>query len=177
MKKGFTLIELLGVIILIAALTALITPKVVKMINNAEENTKKQNAEALLKAAEYKAANLDITNSGDLIIDYTTKINIDKLEYTGEVPEAGKITILMNGNISMAVKLGDKCYIKETYEKEFRTYKYTDGECTNKIPTVVTSGDGLYNSVTEPGRLIYRGANPNNYIELNEGTPESPNII
>ena len=32
---------------------------------------------------------------------------------------------------------------------------------------VVTTGDGLYEDSTEPGRYIYRGANPNNYITFN----------
>ena len=33
---------------------------------------------------------------------------------------------------------------------------------------IVTTGDGLYESTTDPGRLIYRGTNPNNYIKLKE---------
>ena len=33
---------------------------------------------------------------------------------------------------------------------------------------VVTSGDGLYTDSTEVGRYIYRGANPNNYIQLGD---------
>ena len=33
---------------------------------------------------------------------------------------------------------------------------------------VVTSGDGLYTDSTEAGRYIYRGADPNNYIELGD---------
>ena len=32
---------------------------------------------------------------------------------------------------------------------------------------VVTSGDGLYEDEYEEGRYVYRGANPNNYIEFN----------
>ena len=34
------------------------------------------------------------------------------------------------------------------------------------VPTV-ESGDGLYEDSYEPGRYIYRGSNPNNYIEFN----------
>ena len=33
---------------------------------------------------------------------------------------------------------------------------------------IVSSGDGLYEDEYEPGRLIYRGQNPNNYIEFND---------
>ena len=35
------------------------------------------------------------------------------------------------------------------------------------MPEIVTSGDGLYES-TEPDKYIYKGANPNNYIWLDE---------
>ena len=33
---------------------------------------------------------------------------------------------------------------------------------------LVESGDGLYEDIYEPGRSIYRGTNPNNYIEFND---------
>ena len=33
---------------------------------------------------------------------------------------------------------------------------------------VVTSGDGLYQDQYEPGRYVYRGSNPNNYIMFND---------
>lgn len=39
------------------------------------------------------------------------------------------------------------------------------GESLKKL--VVTSGDGLYKDEYEEGRYIYKGANPNNYIEFN----------
>lgn len=32
---------------------------------------------------------------------------------------------------------------------------------------LVTSGDGLYSDSTEPGRYVYKGANPNNYVKFN----------
>jgi len=35
-------------------------------------------------------------------------------------------------------------------------------------PNIVTSGDGLYESTLEEGKYIYRGANPNNHIWLDE---------
>lgn len=42
--------------------------------------------------------------------------------------------------------------------------KITPNELKNNI---VTSGDGLYKDVTEEGRCIYRGSNPDNYIKFN----------
>ena len=59
-------------------------------------------------------------------------------------------------------------------------YKQKDGEVTPPEPTgptiggqeveIVESGDGLYEDSYEEGRLIYRGANPNNYITFNGET-------
>ena len=34
---------------------------------------------------------------------------------------------------------------------------------------VVTEGDGLYEDIYEEGRYVYKGANPNNYIEFDNG--------
>lgn len=168
MKKGFTLIELLGVIIILAVLAVLITPKIIKIINKSEETTRKQSAYELLKVAEYKANNLYITNSSSLIINYTEKTNVDKLEYTGEVPEKGEMTIMQDGNISMAVKLGNKCYIKEVYEKEIRTFEYDEETCINKVPTLESAKIGLYESEFDENRYIFRGPNPNNRIYIKE---------
>ena len=35
------------------------------------------------------------------------------------------------------------------------------------IATATDSGDGLYADEYEPGRYVYKGANPNNYITFN----------
>ena len=42
-----------------------------------------------------------------------------------------------------------------------------DGGETNITDDTVTSGDGLYKDEYEEGRYIYKGANPNNYVEFN----------
>ena len=44
------------------------------------------------------------------------------------------------------------------------------GETTlvgNQEVDIVSGGDGLYEDSTRPGRYVYKGANPNNYIEFN----------
>ena len=42
-----------------------------------------------------------------------------------------------------------------------------ESEPVDITDNVITSGDGLYNDEYNPGRYVYRGANPNNYIEFN----------
>jgi len=45
----------------------------------------------------------------------------------------------------------------------------TKGISPNELKNqAVTSGDGLYKDITEEGRYVYRGANPNNYITFND---------
>ena len=169
MKKGFTLVELLAVIVILGLLSVLIVPKVINTLNESEQKTNMASANGLLKAAEYKYQDNEIKGTNQTItIDYTNNINIDKLEYNGKQPEKGKILINSNGKIAMAVKIGDYCYKKELTESEITFKHYNEETCVTKIPTTVTSGDGLYESETEPGRLIYRGTNPNNYINIKE---------
>lgn len=171
MKKGFTLIELLAIIVILGILSILIVPKVIDSLNNSEEKTNLTSAENLLNVAIYKSTNNDIQGSNrTVLIDYMTGENVDYLDYSGKKPEVGKIRINDNGKIEMAIKIGDYCYKKNIIQTDITVIPYNENTCviSASIPDIVTSGDGLYNSEVEPGRLIFRGANPNNYIWLDE---------
>ena len=168
MKKGFTLVELLAVIIILGVLSVLIVPKVINTLNDSEQKTNMASAEGLLKAAEYRYQDNEIKGiSENIIIDYTNNQNTNELEYSGKKPEKGHVTILKNGKIAMSVKIGDNCYSKNYNGYDITATIYNQETC-GKSTSIVTSGDGLYESTTEPGRLIYRGENPNNYIMLKE---------
>ena len=56
---------------------------------------------------------------------------------------------------------------------------YNNSLARNNIEVpIVTENSGLYKSTTDEGRYIYRGGDPiNNWIELNEGTKETPDYI
>ena len=169
MKKGFTLVELLAVIIILGLLSALIAPKVINSINDSERKVNMSNAQNLLNTAIYKSANNDIQGTNQtIIINYTTGENKDYLDYSGKKPEAGQIIIKANGKIEMAIKIGDYCYKKNTIETDITVLPYSSETCITITPEIVPTGDGLYESTTDPGRLIYRGANPNNYINIKE---------
>ena len=177
MKKGFTLIELLAVIIILGILTALIAPKVVNMIEEAEKNTNMTSAQNLAKAAQLKAQNNDAAGTNEnIIINYETGENANYLDYNGSKPEKGKINIRTNGTIAMSVKFGDYCYQKNYDSSNIDVIPYSEDTCAenadfiinHETPELTTSGDGLYEAQGEPGRYIYRGANPNNYIYLKE---------
>lgn len=185
--RAFTLIELLAVIIILGILTLLIAPKVVNMLNESEKNTNMTSAQNLVKAAELKASNNDMTgNNENIKINYQTGENKNYLDYTGEKPQIGQVQIKSNGEVAMAVKFGDYCYLKSYNSNDITTIPYTAETCDENanvfinytMPELAVSGDGLYEAQGEPGRYIYRGTNPNNYINLKEnGTDISYRII
>ena len=176
-KNGFTLVELLAVIIILGLIAVLIVPKVVNMLDDAEKNTNMTSAENLIKAATYKTTNNEITGKVEnKKINYTTGENVNYLDYTGTKPTNGQVHIKSNGQIAMAVKFGDNCYLKAYNSDDITTIPYNENTCgensnvfTNyTMPELATTGDGLYQATGEPNRYIYRGSNPNNYISLKE---------
>lgn len=185
--RAFTLIELLAVIIILGILTLLIAPKVVNMLNESEKNTNMTSAQNLVKAAELKASNNDMTgNNENIKINYQTGENKNYLDYTGEKPTSGQVQIKSNGEVAMAVRFGDYCYLKSYNSNDITTIPYTAETCDDNanvfinytMPELAVSGDGLYEAQGEPGRYVYRGTNPNNYINLKEnGTDVSYRII
>jgi prepilin-type N-terminal cleavage/methylation domain-containing protein len=175
-KKAFTLVELLAVIIILGILAVLIAPKVVNMINESEKSANMTSAQNIVKAAELKASNNMIENGKNTRINYQTGENTNYLDYSGEKPQIGVVQIKANGEVAMAVKFGDYCYLKEYESNDISTIPYSSETCNqnaevfiNKtIPELAITGDGLYEAIGEPGRYVYRGENPNNYINLKE---------
>lgn len=176
-NKAFTLVELLAVLVILGLLMTLIIPKVTKTIQNAEKKTNMTNAQNLANAALLKTSNNDMIGKLENIkINYTTGENQNYIDYTGKKPEKGQIHIKASGEVAMAVKFGEYCYLKPYNLNDITTIPYSDETCNENadvfinyaMPDLAVSGDGLYESTTEPGRYIYRGANPNNYIWLDE---------
>ena len=186
-KNGFTLVELLAVIVILGLLMVIIVPKVTQTLKDAEKNTNMTSAENLVKAAELKASNNDMTgNNTNIKINYQTGENKNYLDYTGEKPTSGQVQIKSNGEVAMAVRFGDYCYLKPYNSNDISTIPYTTETCDGNanvfinytMPELAVSGDGLYEAQGEPGRYVYRGTNPNNYINLKEnGTDISYRII
>ena len=66
-KKGFTLIELLAVIAILAILLIIAIPSVIKLYNNAKDNTFVTEAQSIINTAtkQYMADQIS-SNTGDL---------------------------------------------------------------------------------------------------------------
>ena len=186
-KNAFTLIELLAVIIVISLLALLLIPKINSTIKDSRKTTGELSARALVREADNFYLTKKAENNNFISCNYNFDTNSNTctgFEFKGTAPESGRIHIKSDGTVALAVQFGDYCYLKEynTDEITIRNYDETCGEnaevFTNyELPQIVTTGDGLYESTTEPGRYIYRGETPNNYIYINEGTTESPDNV
>ena len=187
-ENGFTLIELLAVLIVLGVLILLIAPKIVTTLNEAEYNANMASARELVKAAELKHANNEMMGKlENVIIDYSSNQNENYLDYKGDKPEKGRVTIKKNGDVAMAVKFGDNCYLKTGKSNDITVSSYSESGCGRNasvfinydLPDVAMGGQpGLYESKIQSKRFVYRGNVNDNYIELIEnGVPTMYRII
>ena len=170
MKKGFTLVELLAVVIILGILAVVIVPKIQQTIKDSKKNTYEASAHAIDREVEvfYENQKINKSNFSGCEYDFTTGNNTcEGFEFKGQKPDEGKIEIYPSGESSFAIKYDDFCYVKRQYSDNIVTISSCEN-INSMIPQIVTSGDGLYVSQTEPGRLIYRGTNPNNWLWLDE---------
>lgn len=133
-KKGFTLIELLAVIAILAILVVFSIPKVLKLFNDAKQNSLKIEAQSIMKAAEQGYATSLLNGT----IEETTYIfndgeeektgNID-LNITGKKIQYGQILITKTGDIGIALYKDGYCVIKNYNDKEISLEKTELSEC------------------------------------------------
>ncbi len=178
-KKAYTLIELLAVIIIISLISVIIVPKINTTIKNAQKNIYESSAAALEREADvfytHKKMNQERFNGCEYNFQ-TGNNTCEGFEFKGQKPDSGTLKIYSNGDIAYSLQFNNYCYSKKP--KSDTIVKSSD--CSKTLldaPTTVTTGDGLYVSTLEPGRFVYRGANPNNYITLNEGTASAPSNV
>lgn len=131
-KNAFTLIELLAVIIIMAILALLIVPRVTETVRDARKNSGEVSANALARAAtdyylEKKAQNRDFQTC---TYNFDTNTNTcDGFEFTGTKPDSGKLDIISNGTVALAVQFGNYCYLKEYDTDNITTIDYNSITC------------------------------------------------
>ena len=93
-KKGFTLIELLAVIVILAIIALIVTPKIQDIIKSAREAAFKRSIEGVLEAAKYYQIETSNYETVTFTCDGTTCEDEDghKLVFNGEVPKSGTVT-------------------------------------------------------------------------------------
>ena len=163
-KNGFTLIELLAIIVILAVIAVITVPIILDVINKARIGSITDSAYGYKDAIQKHSMYLQTADSSSegLKGSYTvTELKNLGLKISGQEPSDG-VVLLDEEGITGCLKFDE--YV--TYLYNNKVVSTAKGNCpTEKI---VTSGEGLYKSTTEPGRFIYRGANPNNRIFLKE---------
>ena len=124
MRKGFTLIELLAVIVILAIISAIAIPIVIKVIDDVKINSLKISMSNIEKAVnlyinkESINENKTITCSNGVCID---ELN-NKLELTGNIIDSGTINITPAGTITYNKLIIDG-FLCDKYNKEFVCHK------------------------------------------------------
>ena len=163
-KNAFTLIELLAIIVILAVIAVITVPIILNIIENSKIGAVSDSAYGYKDALQkYNMTLLTVNPENEgLKGSYTvSELKNLGLEVTGQEPSDG-VLLLDEEGITGCLKFDE--YSAHLYNNE--VISTAKGNCpTQKL---VTTGDGLYKSTTEPGRLIYRGAEPNNKIFLKE---------
>ena len=173
-NKGFTLMELLGVIMILAILALITFPPIIEEIKKSKSEIKGTTKVLIIDAAkDYYEDNI---NNYELIEGVTYCININTLSEQGYLNKKIKDENLNDINTSKNVKL---VYHNAKFDYDVVDTCNSSSLTRNNIEVpIVTEDSGLYKSQTDEGRYIYRGGDPiNNWIELNEGTEQTPNYI
>ena len=170
-KKGFTLIELLAIIVILAIIAVITVPLILGIIDNAKEKAVTDSAYGYKDAVNKLYASKLLDNRDYKMEDrvYTiSELNTEGLSVSGTEPDSNSWIQIENNNVKSGCLQFDEYKVDITNGNIGSAQK---SECImpfNPTSLIVTSGDGLYESTTDPGRLIYRGANPNNYINIKE---------
>ena len=108
-NKGFTLIELLAVIVILAVIILMITPRVLEVIEKSRKNVFETTANSLLRTTKQFYANA-IANQENKVYEFSFEegkkgetIDGDKLELSGTLPIEGRIVLSTNGKIDIRV--------------------------------------------------------------------------
>lgn len=176
-KNGFTLIELLAVIVIISIIAVITIAKVNDSIEESRKNIAKNSAYNYTKAVQqyvyHEAMNKNTVKLNGTYSVKNGKLRNYQIEFSGTNPTNGFLSYSNNDIVRGCISINGYASIFEGGE----IVNVTKGTCDDYVPgydmpEIVTEGDGLYASTTDEGRYIYRGANPNNYIWLDENGDE-----
>ena len=128
-KKGFTLIELLAVIIVLTIIALIAIPRIFNIIENARKESFRNSAYGLISASELSCTLIALESDGVIsskIYNFDTGL-IDGLDFMGETPAGGRITVDENCNVEIIIHNNEWCAIKSTSDEEVRLIRYDDG--------------------------------------------------
>lgn len=127
-KKGFTLIELLAVIVLLAIVSLIATPIILNTVEDAKISTYKSSVAMLVGAADKYYVENQLNTENYAKMDGQTNL-FSEIEISGEKPDSGEIYITQNGDVAVAIKYEEYCFVKNFSDEDIIELK--NGEtCT-----------------------------------------------
>jgi len=148
MKKGFTMVELIAIIILLAVISLVSFPVINGLIKDTQINTEKDLVRTIIDEAKILYNDYVFQDRQNELVN----IDIYKSLTTKDKPSIGSLFINEYGNVSIIVKIEDRCYKKDYNQTMINLVD--NSECDN-----VDNFKPIYNDV------ILNGADP----ELDEG--------
>ncbi len=184
-KKGFTLIELLAVIVILAIISLIATPLVLKIINNSKINASVESVKTYLSAVELSLSNDRLTNNNKKnltgkyqIIDNGKKIknmkndHVIAVNYKGSGLESGYIEV-KNGIVkkikgakignSYAVIVGDKIKLFDTLPESELIVGNTFNAVIKSLVSSETKKYGDYDNLVKSVRFLSYEKLPSEY--------------
>ncbi len=160
-NKGFTLIELLAVIVILAVIALIATPLIMGTITKAKKNAFIDTANGILKSAENYQAEKLATTKGDVSNLVIPDIGKDeKLQYKGNKPQAGYLTVTSDGKTSIAIWSGQFCALKHLYDSKV-TVDESIKTKDNCISEVIEAGEFATDSWQTIATVVKK--NPRSY--------------
>ena len=104
MKKGFTLIELLAVVIVLALLSLIVTPQIMKVVENSARKAFATTAYGIIHSVDIYYTEI-MKNMGEKLFVFPQEEK-DKLKLEGKEPKGGKVHVNEEGDIAIAMVSG-----------------------------------------------------------------------
>ena len=150
-KKAFTLIEVLAVILLIGIIALIITPNILKRLEEAQKNTFLANVKSMLKLAEDNNSrnhfrNLSYTVHGNKIEDSGGYV----LDSSGTGDLHGDIKFTSEGSSYLAIHNGKWCATKDVGKNTIKISNYVYDHCslsTIEGTRIIQKGPDFYKTI------------------------------
>lgn len=139
-EKGFTLMEILAVIILLAVIALITIPIITGIINESKMEAFKGTAYGLVDSARifYTKKVMNHEEGEEITFNYvggvesSTKVDA-YLDYNGEKPKSGLLTIRGDGKVLLVIYDGSYCARKNYTEAQVVVSATAEGDCNLTI--------------------------------------------
>lgn len=144
-KQAFSLVELLAVLIILGVIALIVTPIIIKLIENAKKEAWRATAYGIVESAKMYHSDelLGVSFEEDIVFDFDEG-KPEKLKFHGTVPDGGIVKVNDEGQISIAIHNNKWCATKkysdaEVFLKRYEKETCVDAELTDD-PTITLKG-------------------------------------